>query len=95
MAWKEAEVVVPKFELADLLKKESIWYSNYFEPERWHKDLTDEGFYSLSAEYEPDEHTIIKRYELDEGRRAELMPGIAHFYTIIFDRRKMVKKQDP
>ncbi len=95
MSWKDPEPVVIKYDIQVLLRKETIWTCHYFEPDRWKKDL-EEVYYELAAEYEPDEHTIVKRWELDESKRDKLAPGASHFQTVIFDRRKaVVKKQDP
>lgn len=79
---------------AELLRKETIWESGYFEPDRWRRDLESCNC-SLIGEYEPDANTLVMRFELDENFRGQYAPLSSHFHTVIMDRRKaVVKKQD-
>lgn len=91
MGWKQELVSETKtLQLEVLLKKESFWYSDYNEPERWIRDMKD-CYCTLVGEYQvgrEEKNLWLYRFELDESHRKDFAPNVSHYHNVIINKDK-------
>ena len=85
MGWREmdkSEELKPR-----VAREETNWDSAYADSfDYWHSGLTP--YYNLVGVYELDEEHKLYRFQIDESRRAEIVPWSPNFHNVTIHHPK-------